>query len=99
EQTKAVIKAYAEARTSQAAAAQKLRDKARDNAGGGDDGGDRRERAQAMMKETEELNKTEREKLQKALTAATNADQAAKAVASLGTFAPGWDRMADAFGE
>ena len=99
EQTKAVIKAYAEARTSHAAAAQKLRDKMRDAGGGGDDGGDRRERMQAIQKETEEMNKAEREKLQKALAAAVSADQAGKAVASLGTFAPGWDRMADAIGE
>ena len=87
DQTTAVVKAYSDARTSQDAEFSKLREKAREEGGGG--GGDMR---QAM----EDLMKTQREKLEKALgDAKLSKDQVTKAMASLGTFNRQWDNMTD----
>ena len=98
EQTKGVVKAYVDARTSQGAAQQKMRDemmRSREN----DEGGDMRARGEEMMKKMDEMNKSEREKLTKALSDAVGPETAGSAAASLGLFAPNWDRMVDALGE
>jgi hypothetical protein len=95
DQTKAVVKAYVEARESHGKASQKARDEAlqkmRDN-----EGEDRQAQLAEMTKVMEDVNKAEREKLQKALSSSITADQATKATASLGTFNRQWDGMADA---
>jgi polyhydroxyalkanoate synthesis regulator phasin len=92
EQTKAVVKAYAEARESQSKATQKLRDDMREKMQ--DESADRRAVMAEQQKAIEELNKTERSKLEAAITKATSAEQATKAVTSLGTFNRQWDLMA-----
>lgn len=97
EQTKALVKAYIDARASHQTAADKLRqemmDKARD---GGDDQGGRRGMGQEMMKAMQDLNKSERSKFETALGSSITADQKSKALASLGTFNAQWDRWVDA---
>lgn len=96
---KDVVKAYSEARASYDAAAEKMRAemraKAEDKGGGNDKGGGGGGRGAEMMKAMEDLNKAEREKLQKALGAAVSQDQTTKLMASLGTFNRQWDAMAD----
>ena len=86
EKTKALAKAYSDARESHTAAQTKMFDEMR---GGG---GDRTEMRQKM----EDMNKAEREKFEKALGATVNADQKTKVMGSLGTFNQQWDRVADA---
>jgi len=93
EQAKAVATAYAAARESQKAAADKQRkelmEKAREGGGG-------RGLGPEAMKAMEDLNKTEREKFEKALVSAgLSSEQATKAGASLGQFNPAWDVMVD----
>ncbi len=104
EQVKDVVKAYSEARTSHGAAMEKLRKEQMDKAekarkeGGGDENSPGRGRGgmgPEAQKAMEDLNKTEREKLHKALGATLSAEQATKAIASLGTFNRGWDNMVD----
>lgn len=99
DQTKAVVKAYADARESHRVASEKLRkemmDKMRDSGGGGGGG---RGAGQESMKAMDDLATAEREKLQKALASSLNADQAAKAAGSLGSFNRQWDPMANAIG-
>lgn len=50
-----------------------------------------------MMKKAEEVNASEREKLQKALTASIGADATAKVMPSLGLFSRQWDSVVDVF--
>ncbi|MBS0188102.1 MAG: hypothetical protein JSS51_08530 [Planctomycetes bacterium] len=93
DQTKAVVSAYVAAREAQNAEAEKFREeamKAREN-GGGPDG------MRDMMKKMEEINASERDKLQKALTAAIGADATGKAMPSLGAFSRQWDNLVDVF--
>jgi hypothetical protein len=93
DQTKALIKAYTDARTSQNEALDKAmkaaQDKARDS---GDEGGGRpRMDPQAMQ----EMNKTEKAKFETAIKPTLSADQSTKVLASLGTFSRPWDQMTD----
>ena len=93
-QTAAVVKAYSNARTSYAAASEKLRkdmQAKRDAAGDGDNGNSRGEAMKAMN----DLTTAEKGKLQAALASSLTPDQVTKAVEPLGTFNPGWDRMVD----
>lgn len=121
EQTKAVVKAYAEARTSHQAAAEKLREELANKASEGNKdeknekkdkkdrkpegkpegekqrpaaGGGRGGFGAEALKAMEELNTSERAKLEKALAATLSAEQTTKALASLGTFNRQWDGMA-----
>ncbi|MBC7773651.1 MAG: hypothetical protein H7210_14245 [Pyrinomonadaceae bacterium] len=50
----------------------------------------------ADMKAMEDMNKAEREKLEKALASTLSTEQTAKAVASLGTFNRQWDNLTNA---
>lgn len=95
DQTKALVKAYTEARTSHAAAEQKLRKELADKAMNSDPDNRAAMREEAM-KANEEMNKAERAKFEKALGSAIPADQSAKALASLGTFTRQWDTWVDA---
>jgi hypothetical protein len=90
EQTRAVVKAYVDARTSHTAASDKVRQEMRDRAGGG--GGFGPEFQEAMDK----LNAAERDKLKAALAGTLNEEQTTKALASLGTFNTRWDVLTDA---
>lgn len=94
EQTKATVAAYAAARESQRTIGDKMREemmqKARED-------GPNPEMMRDMMKKAEEVNTTEREKLQKALTAAIGADATAKVMPSLGLFSRQWDSVVDVF--
>lgn len=104
-ETTALVKAYTDARASHDAAGEKLRkelqEKRQQGGGGGDEGGGggggRRGGGMGAeaLKAAEDLNTAEREKLQKALSASLNADQTAKAMASLGVFNRQWDMMVD----
>lgn len=84
----ALSKAYVEARTSQGAAAEKLRDEMREQGreGGAPDG--------SMREKVEKLNADERAKLEKALGGTLSAEQTKTAMETLGTFNRGWDHMA-----
>jgi hypothetical protein len=97
DQTKALVKAYEDARTSQQAAAEKLRkdqgDKMKDA-----DPEDRRGAMQAARKAMEDMNKGQRESFTKAVTAAIPGDKGTQAATALGVFNPQWDRMADSIG-
>lgn len=86
----AVVKAYTEARQSQGDAADKLRKDAMEKRqeGGG-------EAFAEIQKKIDELNKTEREKFEKALSSSLSADQTSKASASLGLFNRQWDVLTD----
>lgn len=100
DKTKAVVKAYTEAREGQTAAYNKLRDEAmqklRDGGAPGGEGGANGGRMAEMNKAFEDLNTQERGKLEKSLTAAgLTSDQTTKAVASLGTFNRSWDVLVD----
>lgn len=92
EQTKAVVKAYAEARESHNKATQKLREEMREKMQ--DEDADRRALMTENQKAAQELMKSERSKLETAIVAATSAEQATKAITSLGTFNRQWDLMA-----
>jgi hypothetical protein len=93
-QTKALVTAYLAARESHNAAAEKMRQEMRDQS---NDGG--RPDFQAMQQKMQDLNKSEREKFQKALGSSISAEQGAKVMASLGSFNPQWDRWVDALAE
>lgn len=85
DQTKALVKAYADARTSNDAEFSKMREKMRDGGGGGD-----------MRQALEDLTKSERSKFEKALKDAKLSDEhVTKAMASLGTFNRQWDTWVD----
>lgn len=94
EQTKATVAAYNAARESQRSIGDKMREemmqKARED-------GPNPEMMRDMMKKAEEVNATEREKLQAALTTAIGADATAKAMPSLGLFSRQWDGLVDVF--
>lgn len=94
EQTKATVAAYAAARESQRSIGDKMREemmqKARED-------GPNPEMMRDMMKKAEEVNASEREKLQKALTASIGADATAKVMPSLGLFSRQWDSVVDVF--
>lgn len=86
----AMTKAYVEARTSQGAAAEKVRDEAREKArGGGQPDGSLREKMEKITSE-------ERAKLEKALNGALTPEQTKSAMETLGGFNRGWDHMASA---
>lgn len=97
EQTKALVAAYLEARTSHGAATQKLRDEQREKMR--DAGDDRQAAAEAMQKAVADLNKSESAKFEKALGDKIPADKKIAVVGSLGTFTPQWDRWVDALSE
>lgn len=93
EKTKTLVTAYTDARHSQNAAMDKMREemrKAREEGGGGGGG------FAEMQKKLEEMNTSEREKFRKAIAGALSAEQVSKAMATLGTFNRQWDGMADA---
>lgn len=96
DQTKALAKAYAEARESYGTASEKMRqeimEKAAANAGG--DGGPRGMGREAMQK-MQDLQKSEAEKFKAAIASTLSAEQTEKAVASLGAFNPQWDMITD----
>jgi hypothetical protein len=89
EKSAAVVKAYVDARTSQSAAFEKMRDETRDKGNGGEPGAG----GPAMREEIETINSAERAKLEKSLAGTLSADQTKQAIASLGTFNRGWDHM------
>jgi hypothetical protein len=90
DQTKGVVKAYSDARTSLSAATEKLRAEAmKANEGGGQP-----DRA-AMREKIAEVTTAERAKLEKALAGSLSAEQTKKAMVSLGGFNVGWDSMTD----
>lgn len=93
DQTKALVGAYVAARESHNAQADKLRQEAmqRRTEGVGP------ETMRELMGKLDELNKSQRESLEKALTAAIGADATAKAIPSLGLFSRQWDNLADVF--
>jgi hypothetical protein len=97
DQTKALQKAYGDARTSQQAVMEKLRQdqqaKMKDM-----DPEDRRDAMQSARKAMEDANKSERDKLTKAVTAAVPGDKGTQAATALGSFNPQWDRMVDTIG-
>ena len=93
-QTKSLVAAYTAARESHAESMQKLMKEVRDAAEGNE-----RPDPQAMQEKMQGLNKAEKEKFQKAVGATLSADQAAKVLASLGSFNGQWDRWVDALGE
>jgi hypothetical protein len=93
EQTAALVKAYTAARTSHGEASEKLRKEMQDKMreGGGRDG------FAEMQEKMDALNKSEREKLQKALLAGgLTSGQTERALTTLGSFSRQWDGMADA---
>jgi aminopeptidase N len=92
EQTKSLVKAYEDARTSHQAASEKMRKEQADKMR---DAEDRREAAQGMRKAMEDMNKTEREKFTKAVTGAISGEKGTQAATALGAFNPMWDRMVD----
>lgn len=93
DQAKALVAAYLEARTSQTAAAQKLRDEQREKMrDGGEDGA---ARGEAMIKAMQDLNKAEAAKFEKALGEKIPADKKTAVFGSLGTFTPQWDHFVD----
>jgi len=94
DQTKSLVKAYEDARTSQQAASEKMRKDQRDKMKDMDPE-DRRDAMQAQRKAMEDLNKSEREKFSKAVTTSVSGENGTKAVAALGSFNPMWDRMVD----
>lgn len=93
EQTKALVSAYVAARQSHNAEADKLRQEAmqRREEGGGPEG------MREIMTKLQELDKSQRESLEKSLTGAIGADAAAKAMPSLGLFSRQWDNLTDVF--
>lgn len=98
--TQALTKAYVDARESHSAAAEKLsQDMMEKMRSGGNSGGDPASRGAEAMKAAEELNTTERAKLEKALGAALTPDETSKAIASLGTFNRQWDQLTYALSE
>lgn len=94
DQTKALTKAYEDARTSQQSASEKLRKDQREKMKDMDQE-DRRDAMQAQRKAMEDLNKSEREKFSKAVSTAVSGENGTKAVNALGSFNPMWDRMVD----
>lgn len=89
--TAAVVKAYTDARTSFSQANEKLMKERRD---AGEGAGP--QAAADYRKKAEEMLKSEREKFEKALTAASlTTEQTAKAMESLGTFNRQWDLFTD----
>lgn len=92
DQTKSLVTAYETARTSAQAANEKVRKEQMDKMR---DAEDRQAARQDMMKAIEAVNKSEREKFTKAVTAAIPGDSGTKAAAALGVFNPQWDRMVD----
>jgi hypothetical protein len=93
DQTKSLVKAYDDARTSHRAASDKLMKEQAEKMK--DAGDDRREAMQAMRKAMEDMNKTEREKFTKAVTGAISGEKGTQAATALGAFNPTWDRMVD----
>jgi hypothetical protein len=98
EKTKAVAKAYAEARESYEKAQQKVMADMREKM---QDADDRRQAMQEMQKAMQEMNKTEKEKFEKSLSSSLSADQVTKASASLGSLMIGrqWDGMVHSVSE
>lgn len=94
DQTKAVTKAYAEARESYSKASQKMREESREKMR--DENADRRALMAEQMKAMQELEKTERAKLEKALSSTLSAEQSTKALGAMGRFSAQWDMMTDA---
>lgn len=94
-QTKSLITAYLAARESHGAAAAKMRQEMMDAA---QNGGDRPDMS-VMQQKMQDLNKSERDKFQKALGSSLSAEQTAKIMASLGTFNAQWDRYVDSLAE
>jgi hypothetical protein len=91
DQAKAVTKAYVEARESYGAAAKKLRDETREKLR--DENTDRREVATKQMEAMRDLEKSEKAKLEKALSSTLSAEQTTKALGAMGTFSAQWDLM------
>lgn len=106
EQTKAVTKAYTEARESFNTASAKARDEAmqkmreereknKDNKDNQDGAGRRGAGLGDMAKAMEEVTKAEKEKFEKALPGSLSGDQRTKTIASLGAFNRQWDTLTD----
>jgi hypothetical protein len=96
DQTKALVKAYTDARESQRTAMEKARKEATEKHDkDGDHDAAPAGRGAEMRKMMEEVNGAEREKFQKALGSTLSADQTKDAVSSLGTFNNNWDRITD----
>ena len=83
EKATATVAAYSTARESHSAAFEKLRQEMQGQGGGG-----------GIFRAMQDLNRSEGEKLEKALGAKLSAEETKKAMESLGTFNFGWDTMA-----
>ena len=99
DKTSALVAAYADARTSQGAAADKLRKEAMEEMQKHDgedmDQDARREQFQKMREKSDKLNADEKAKFAKALSDKLGSAETTKAVDMLGTFDRGWDNMVD----
>lgn len=102
EQTKAVTKAYLEARESYNTASAKAREEAmkkmqeeREKNQDNQDGGRRGAGMAEMQKAMEAVTKAEKEKFEKALPGSLSGDQRSKTIASLGAFNRQWDTLTD----
>lgn len=91
EKTAAVVSAYTAARESHNRALEAMRKKMMDEGDEPD-----RERFAEMREAMDKMNRTERGKLERALTDAIDTEPAKKAMESLGTFSRLWDGMVDA---
>lgn len=83
EKATATVAAYSAARESHSAAFEKLRQEMQGEGGGG-----------GIFRAMQDLNRSEGEKLEKALGAKLSSEETKKAMESLGTFNFGWDTMA-----
>lgn len=91
DRSKALVKAYAQARETHTTAFDKLRQEAMERMR---EGGDQN-RGADMMQAMDKLNADSRAELEKSLSATLSPDQTTKALASLGTFNRQWDTIVD----
>jgi hypothetical protein len=97
EQTSGLVKAYTDARESQAKAMRDMMERARKERDEGDEGEGGRGRMRGNMEEMRQARQEAIEKFHKALTSEVKLteEQSAKAMDPLGTFSPQWDRAVD----
>jgi hypothetical protein len=96
-QTTKTVDLYLAAREEHRAAAEEIRIKMREKfEAAQDEDGDMREIGAEMRKQVGDLQKSQRDKLNAALSEALGAEKAGKVAASLGSFNPNWDMMVNA---
>jgi hypothetical protein len=94
DQTKTLVTAYESARTDQQAVVEKFRKEQQDKMKDMDQD-NRQDAARDMRKAMEDLNKTQKEKLTKAVTTAVPGDNGTKAATALGSYNQVADHMVD----